>query len=248
MGLISHGPLPRSVEAIVDQQVRAWRAKNRSEQTRREAAPRVVTVSREFGAGGARIGKLVAESLGFTLWDHAFVTHVAERAGADARFVEAIDERKRDLLDDVMSSSFLRVPISGSTYRRIVTHTVSELATHGAAVIVGRGANFFVRPEQALRVRVICPVKERVRRYAERENLLPAEAERIVAQKDLERARFVRQLCDEDPREPLHYDLVVNTAELSEEQAALLVVDAYAARFGSAEQAVRSEMPTHAHP
>jgi len=207
--------MPRSVEAIVEQQVRSWRAKNHVERTRREAAPRVVTVSREFGAGGARIAKQVAEALGFTLWDHAFITHLAQRAGAEPRFIEAIDERVRDLIDDVISTSFLRAPISGAAYRMLVARTVNELADHGGAVIVGRGANFLVRPEQALRVRVICPLRERVVRFAARQGVTLDDADRIVRQKDHERMRFIRQLCAEDAREPLHYDMIVNTGELS---------------------------------
>jgi cytidylate kinase len=242
-----HG-LPRSIEAIVDQQMRAWRAKQTSDQTRREANPRVVTVSREFGAGGARVAKVVADKLGFTLWDHAFIKHLAERAGADPAFVEAIDERRRDLLDDVMSHSFLKVPISGTDYRRLLTRAVAEIAEHGGAVIVGRGANFLMRPEQGLRVRVICPFKERVRRHSACEPVSLSEAERIVQQKDMERVRFVRQLCDQDARDPLHYDLTVNTFNLSEEQAGALIVDAYAERFGSAEAAPRAEGLLHGTP
>jgi cytidylate kinase len=248
MGLMMHGPLPRSVEAIVEQQVRAWRAKNRVERTRHEAAPRVVTVSREFGAGGARIARQVAEALGFTLWDHEFITHVAERAGADPRFVEAIDERQRDLLDDVIASSLLRGTISGTGYRMLLARTVAELATHGAAVIVGRGANFFVRAEQALRVRGICPLELRIQRYAAREGTSLAEAERLVLAKDRERARFVRQLCDEDAANPLHYDLLVNTGEIGEDQSAALVIDAYAARFGTVDLAMRGAFALEASP
>jgi cytidylate kinase len=247
MSLTPHG-LPRSVEAIVDQQLRAWRAKMASDQTRKEANPRVVTISREFGAGGARVAKVVADKLGFTLWDHAFVKHLAERAGADPAFVEALDERRRDLFDDVMSHSFLKVPISGTDYRRLLTRMVEEITEHGAAVIVGRGANFLMRPEQGLRVRIICPLKERIRRYAARELMSLPEAERVVQQKDMERMRFVRQLCDQDARDPLHYDLTVNTAALSEEQAGALIVDAYAERYGSADAAVRAEDLLHGSP
>ena len=248
MSLTPHG-LPRSVEAIVDQQLRAWRAKMASDQTRKEANPRVVTISREFGAGGARVAKVVADKLGFTLWDHAFVKHLAERAGADPAFVEALDERRRDLFDDVMSHSFLKVPISGTDYRRLLTRMVEEITEHGAAVIVGRGANFLMRPEQGLRVRIICPLKERIRRYAARELMSLPEAERVQRLvPSMERMRFVRQLCDQDARDPLHYDLTVNTAALSEEQAGALIVDAYAERFGSADAAVRAEDLLHGSP
>jgi cytidylate kinase len=242
-----HGPSPRSAEVMVEQQVGAWRAKNRTERTRSEATPRLVTVSREFGAGGARIAKRVADSLGFTLWDHELVEHVAERTGTATSMVDRVDEHRRDMLDDVLSTSFLRSSlvgaaphgaISGLSYRTLLVRKVEELAQHGAAVVVGRGANFLVRAEQALRVRVISPFACRVERYGMREGLSFAQAERVVREKDRDRARFVQQLCGEDATDPLHYDLIVNTHDVSEEQAAMLIVDGYCARFGTPELAI----------
>jgi cytidylate kinase len=234
MGLISHGPLPRSVEAIVEQQVRAFHARDSSERfVRHEPAPHVVTLSREFGAGGSAIARRVAEALGFTLWDDELTHHLAQRAGAHPRYVRAVDERARDLLDDVISTSLLGSPISGSAYRTLLVRTVREIGQRGAAVIVGRGANFLLPPEQGLRVRVVCPFKERVVRVAQRETLDLASAERRIREQDVERARFVRKLCEEDVGDPSHYDLVVNTRELDEEQAAVVILDAYEARFGA---------------
>lgn len=244
MGPIVPGHTPRSVESLVEEQVQRWHLQNRLERTRKEASPRIVTIAREFGAGGGRIARRVAESLGFTLWDHELVEYVAERAGAETGWVESLDEHKRDLLDDVFANAFLtaslagaapRTHISGTVYRTLLIRKVEELARHGGAVIVGRGANFLVRPEDALRVRVICPVSSRIERYALRENISLTDADRIVRTKDRDRARFVRQLCAEDVTDPLHYDLLVNTLELREEEAAQLVVDGYAARFGRPE-------------
>lgn len=247
MPLHLRGPLPRSVEAIVDQQVRAFHLKNRAERKGREVPPRIITVSREFGAGGARVAKRVADQLGFSLWDRALIQQIAERAGADPRFVEAIDERERDLLDDVIATSLLPRAISGMGYRMILTRTVAELAEHGAAVIVGRGATFLVDPAKALRVRVVCPLSIRIDRYATREGISLSESERTVLQKDRERERFVRQLCRERGDDPTHYDLVINTAIFNEEQAAQLIIDAYTTRFGAIE-ATRASAQTQRHP
>jgi hypothetical protein len=244
MGRIVPGHTPRSVEAIVEEQVQRFRVQNRAERTRDEPTPRIVTIEREFGAGGGRIAKHVAEALGFTLWDHELIEHVAERAGAEMAWVESLDEHKRDLLDDVFANTFLtaslagaapRTHISGTVYRTLLIRKVEELSRHGAAVIVGRGANFLVRPEDALRVRVICPVSSRIERYALRENISLTDADRIVRTRDRDRTRFVRQLCAEDVTDPLHYDLLVNTIELGEAEAGKLVVDGYCARFGRPE-------------
>jgi len=197
-----------------------------------EPFPRLVTVSREFGAGGARIAGRVAAELGFQLWDHELIAHLARKAGADLDALRELDERQRHLIEDVLASSLHGAGVSGTTYRALLTSTVRDLAERGGAVIVGRGASALVTAEQALRVRVVCPFKLRVERHAQREAVDLAVAERLVRLKDRERDRFERQLCGESTEEPSHFDLVINTAELSEELAARLVVVAYQSRFG----------------
>jgi hypothetical protein len=202
-----------------------------------EAFPRIVTVSREFGAGGARISGRVAAELGFQLWDHELIAHLSRRAAADPSVVREIDERERDLLDEMLSSSLHGGRLSGSKYRALLTRTVVELAERGGAVIVGRGANFLVDPEQSLRVRVVCPLNQRIDRYARSGRVDRDRAERYVRSKDRERQRFVDQLCGEDANDPTHYDLVVNTYDLSEEAASSLIVSTYHALWQSAARA-----------
>src|SRR5687768_8356265 len=76
-----------------------------------EPVPSIVTISRECGAGGAEIAKRVAHALGFSCWDHELTQHLAHRAGTHARYVRAVDERARDLFDDVIATSLLGSPI-----------------------------------------------------------------------------------------------------------------------------------------
>jgi len=198
-----------------------------------ETFPRIITVSREFGAGGARIAARVAVDLGFQLWDDELIAYVARKADAEPSVVRELDEHPRDLLRDVVAGSFWGSRVSGAKYRSLITLAVGELAKRGAAVIVGRGANFLVEPEQALRVRVVCPLKQRVDRYARNAQVAWAEAAQHVQHKDQERERFVRHLCAEHCADPTNYDLIVNTHDLSEEASARLITSAYRARFGT---------------
>lgn len=198
-----------------------------------ETFPRIITVSREFGAGGARIAGRVAVDLGFQLWDDELIAYVARKADTEPSVVRELDEHPRDLLRDVVAGSFWGSRVSGAKYRSLITLAVGELAKRGGAVIVGRGANFLVEPEQALRVRVVCPLKQRVDRYARMGQVAWAEAAQHVQQKDQERELFVRHLCAEHCADPANYDLIVNTRDLSEDAAARLVTSAYRARFGA---------------
>jgi hypothetical protein len=198
-----------------------------------EAFPRVVTLSREFGAGGARIAGRVAAELGFQLWDQELVTQIARRADVDPQVVRDIDECGRELFERVLSVSLPGARMNSSKYRQLLARTVDELTDRGGAVIVGRGANFLVPAEKALRVRVVSPLKKRVDRYAQASQVDAETAERYVVNKDRERERFVHKLCGEHSADALHYDLVVNTADLSDHSAAQLIISAYHARFGA---------------
>ena len=59
----------------------------------------VITVSRQFASGGARIAERVAKLLGWTLVDHEFVDRVAERVGVPPEEVARREERVATLIE-----------------------------------------------------------------------------------------------------------------------------------------------------
>lgn len=105
------------------------------------------------------------------------------------------------------------------------------IARHGRAVIVGRGAQFILRPERTLRVRAFAPPEVRIARIAERDRISRDEARAVVLRHDAERNAFCRQHFNADPSDPHHYDLLLNTGTLSVETCADGVVGAFRARF-----------------
>ena len=54
---------------------------------------RVLTISREYGSGGAQIAKLIAQRIGWELLDSALVDTVARAAQVDIGFARENDER-----------------------------------------------------------------------------------------------------------------------------------------------------------
>ena len=237
MPVDSHHP-PRHVEQIIEQQVRRWELQRKA-RAQQAAADReveqiwpVVTVSREFGSQGAAIGKKVADALGFGFWDQELVHEVADRAGAREALMASLDERVRSRIDDFIAHVFRGGMGASDEYVRHVSQVIHTIERHGAAVIIGRGSQFVVDSEQALRVRFVAPREDRVRGYAERGEVSLAEAARVVDTTDRDRQTFFRQHFRRDVGDPLHYDMVVNLAELDMPQAVQVVVAAYRAKFG----------------
>jgi cytidylate kinase len=109
-----------------------------------------------------------------------------------------------------------------------VVHTIHE---HGRAVIIGRGVQFIVGADAALRVRVVRPFAERAQSFA-REHAMSLEAARArITEIDHERVSFINDAFRRDVKDPTAYDLIVNTGTLSLDQAADTVIAAYHAKF-----------------
>jgi len=120
--------------------------------------------------------------------------------------------------------------MSHAAYLRRLMHTLLLLESEDGLLLVGRGAAFVLTDPGTLHTRVIAPLPCRVARLVQREGLSSAAAERVLRRSDLGRARFVRQAFDADIQNPVHYDLVINTAELGIEEAADVVFAAARAK------------------
>jgi cytidylate kinase len=116
-----------------------------------------ITIEREFGCGGSAIASLLAQRLGWKLWDHELTKEIARLTNSTPQAVE-----KREWKDDPavyrVFKSFLRGAFEGALpptdrlelldSRRIATvseQVVNHALSGGPCVIVGRGSQYFLR-------------------------------------------------------------------------------------------------------
>ncbi|MCX7599630.1 MAG: cytidylate kinase-like family protein [Armatimonadetes bacterium] len=214
----------------VDREVaeRFWR-----DEQARPMAWDVVTISRELGSGGTTVAKLVAQQLGFRLWDREILEAMAGRLKAELGHVEKWDEQVPSAVESIMRGALQRTPMT-ATYKRILKEILTEIAARGRAVILGRGGACLL-PE-SLRVRVIAPLDLRIARVAELEKITEHQARKLVLETDARRRRFGHVHFRQDLDSPLLYDLVINTQRMSLEFAATLVIDAVMERKAALEK------------
>lgn len=222
---------PRSVDAIVEQQVQKWLQERQRMQAQPPRPPPVIAVSRQYGALGAELANLVAQRMHFSFWDQEILHQIAKHAHVSERMVAAFDEHHRLTLVETVRSMMQGGPLSASEYFRELARVVHSIAAHGAAVLVGRGVQFMLPPDTVLRVRVVCPLEQRVHGLARRRGISDAAARAEIETVDADRHAFVMDHYGRDVEEPTAYDLVLNTGSVPLERAVSLVVAAYEARF-----------------
>lgn len=209
----------------------------------------VITISREFGAGGSSVARLVADALGADLVDRELVSEVARRLEYPESTVESVDERPPSFADRLLLTLRYLAPAEGLAMApdqsggslepriQIVSLTqelIREVARHGNAVIVGRGAAFVLR-DHPNAFHVFLRAAEDVRVETVRERLLLSEhaARQRLHRTDAERATYLRRLYHADWQDSAHYDLVIDTGRLGIPRAAELIVETVAKRWGT---------------
>ncbi len=193
---------------------------------------KIITVARQFGAGGHTLGKIVAKRMDYALIDEEMVNAVAEKAKVSPEWVQSIEKDRGDWLLDFLSRmvtpSFIDRLLDDDTRGHIneriyVSHlkvVMEELAREGKAVIIGRGGQYILQEHpKALHVLLISDLEHRIAFLKEHYKMTDQSAEIAVYRADKRRANFYKKLGKKNFDDPKLYHLVLNLSKISLEQA-----------------------------
>lgn len=191
----------------------------------------VIAISRESHSLGEAISEIVAARLGFDVYGRQLIEQIAQQAHVRQQVVESVGERLQQDITAWIDGQVDGGYFTSTDYLHHLSKVVLTLAQHGEAVIVGRGVQFILNPQRTLRLRTIAPRPVRVQRLCEAEHVSEREARARVLNIDAGRECYCRWHFNTDVADPQHYDLVLNTAFLSSEECANVVINAYKERF-----------------
>jgi cytidylate kinase len=197
----------------------------------------VITISREYMAGGSDVAGRVAEALGWTVVDDALIDAVAERSGFTPEDVQGLEESVPSFLERFAQSSALSSPenllstpnaIAGPAtvqLAHVTRKVIEELGRRDRLVFVGRAAAAVLASERnAIHVRLVASLESRVQETMRQLEIGEEEAKLAVEERDHGRARYHEELFGRDWSDPLNYHFVLNTEVLGRDGAAELVV------------------------
>lgn len=176
----------------------------------------VITLSRQLGSLGFETAKLLAPRLGYRLVWRDLINQAARRAGAPEVALAMIDELNllglKPSPDDILA------------YLKAVKTVMQELAEAGNVIIVGRAGQILLadRPN-TLHVRTIAPVDLRVERLASRLGISAEAARAQIDTSDRYHQQYFKRFYKIPWDGPGLYDLTINTAKLTPNDAADII-------------------------
>lgn len=184
---------------------------------------RNVCISREAGAGGSSIARLVGARLHWKVYDHEIVETIAQRMEVSVDMVKALDELAPGLVQDWLLPLREEHYAPQEAYLDHLAKLITAIGHAGESILVGRGANFLLPREETLCVRVIAPLKVRALHLAEQMGVSPRTARRAARELDARRLRFCRTMHRANAADPHLYDLVLDSASLTLPMAAEII-------------------------
>jgi len=178
----------------------------------------ILTISREYGAGGRDIGRRLAARLDYQYVDKEKLFADLDRQGS--RWGQVARE-----VDEVCPTLWERFDWQYRGYLAQVEALILEYAAADRVVIIGRGGSFLLREVPfCLRLRLVAPLRVRLERIMVRESLSLEAAERLIAKVDHERACFIKSAYGLDWTSDQLYDLTLNTGDMTYDQVVELLV------------------------
>ncbi|MBA2285153.1 MAG: cytidylate kinase-like family protein [Ktedonobacteraceae bacterium] len=204
----------------------------------------VVTISRQFGSGGAEIAHLVAQETGLLYVDHQIIDEVATRLGVNAQQAASQDEytagTARHILEAIHASHpfntnytslfgtpLLPAPSNEIAYLHLTQKVILEMASKGNAVIVGRGSQFLLHNSpRTLHIHIFAPLAYRIENVKRALQVDQEQAMQMIEQRDYDHDAYLRRYYGSDGHQPSLYHLLINTGLFPLELAASFISQA----------------------
>jgi cytidylate kinase len=195
----------------------------------------VITISRQFGAGGITLGKMIADELGYTFADEDIVQMVAKEANVSPHWVETVEKEAGGKLSRIVTKMVSkplverilkdeRGYIDEELYLDYLVLIIAKIADEGDVVILGRGGQYILDDHpDAYHILLINDIDNRAKFMMEHYDLSQSKAEQVVSREDKRRVNLYRKLGKTDYDDSSLYHLVLNMGRISLEQALKLV-------------------------
>lgn len=185
---------------------------------------RNVCVSREAGAGGGTIARLVGTRLQWKVYDHELLEAIASGMQIPTAEARQFDELAPSLVQDWLLPLREEHYAPQEAYLDHLAKLVESIGRAGESVLVGRGAGHLLPRSETLCVRIVAPLKFRAKNLAARMGVSQRTARKAAIDRDARAAKFVRTLHRVDIADAHQYDLVLDSQSLGLTIAVDLIV------------------------
>lgn len=178
----------------------------------------VVTISREHGSAGKRIGQLVAVKLGIPCYYKEMIAIAAHESGLAEEFISNLNSDDNAVMRELyLSSNVVQDAITAQA------QAIRKLADAGSCVIVGRSADYVLRNHKNIvRIFITAPKTYRTRMVMEMYGDSQEQAVKSIERSDAARSSYYESITNKKWGDSHSYELCVDSSIGVEETADLI--------------------------
>lgn len=230
--------MPRYIQELVTRQVRKADAARQAQMEEGNVCLHpVITISRRMGSGARIVASMLADELGWSLWDKEIIETMAEDAEVSKQVVERFDEHVFSEIEMIAHGFLGDHETAGFSYPKRLVRVIGAVSKLGNAIILGRGANFIL--PDALHVRIDASDELRIKNMMSYEDMTHEAAEAKIRQSDKDREAFLVKLFGKGRAHHTAYDLTIWMDKFSNEGAVEIIKSALIDRCRGGREAAK---------
>jgi cytidylate kinase len=207
----------------------------------------VLSISRQFGAGGWTLGKAVADRLNYHFVSVGVIEEMAKEANVSVEWIKSTEKNAGDWLlrlsSKLVSSSFIERHIGESRsdfdedkYLIFLKTIIKKIANDDNVVILGRGSQFILQDDpNTIKVLIVADIEDRVAFLQKIWNVDEREAKKTIQTREKRREILLRHFNQGPANSPGLYHLVINTSKMGIEEAEDMIVWLVKRKYGKKE-------------
>ena len=195
----------------------------------------VITISRQFGAGGKTLGEMIAKKLNYRFLDDQIIQAIAKQAKVSKNTVISMERTAGGTLSRMISSLLSRGYMDRLTgegrgymdeeiYIQTLNDVMTRLAAEDNVILTGRGGQYILADfKGTYHLLLVANKPDRIKFMHQHYKLTDAKAEAAVDSGEKRRVNLYRKFGKKNYNDPGQYHLAINMSRVSLEEAVEMV-------------------------
>ncbi len=186
----------------------------------------VIVISRQFGSGGRKIGKILSDRLQIPYYDMALIEIASKRSESDYASLLEVDEKKINRkwyefsMEVGLEYRMKKIPMNEELFS-LQAEIIKDLAAQSPCIIIGRGADYILRDNRRmLSVFIHADMETKLEVVHRHYNLSREEAAALIRRTDKQRSVYYNYYTEYKWGDINTYDVALDRGRLGIEKCA----------------------------
>lgn len=186
----------------------------------------VIVISRQFGSGGRKIGKILSDRLQIPYYDMALIEIASKRSESDYASLLEVDEKKINRkwyefsMEVGLEYRMKKIPMNEELFS-LQAEIIKDLAAQSPCIIIGRGADYILRDNRRmLSVFIHADMETKLEVVRRHYNLSREEAAALIRRTDKQRSVYYNYYTEYKWGDINTYDVALDRGRLGIEKCA----------------------------